>query len=88
MRNKITVLYFFAYWDDAALNKKDFINLCEYYGVKYENIDVETEIGLKMSKRYKIKMCPRIVVLNGKQVIATLNGRHLSELEDILHAHR
>lgn len=75
MKKGLIMMYFYAHWDGCTKYKNEFVRVCKDKNINYILVDVETEDGLRVSKKYNVKMCPRVVVIEDGKVINTLNGR-------------
>lgn len=63
-------LYFWAEWDNLPYSKRNlFINQCRDFGVKFETIDVESEMGVELSIKYGVRNVPTMLVLDQKSKV-------------------
>ena len=69
MKKNLKAMYFYAYWDNNFDLNDDFVNICKDHNVQYEVLDCETELGVKLSCKYNVKLCPTILLLeNNKEI--------------------
>lgn len=69
MKKNVKAMYFYAYWDNNENSKDLFLDECRKHEMPYEVIDCESELGVKLSCKYGVKLCPMVVFFkDGKEV--------------------
>lgn len=69
MKRKFKMMYFFADWDNNFSFKSEMFEECKARNIYFDCIDCETPEGVALSIKYKVKLCPYIILMkNGKEV--------------------
>lgn len=68
--NKVHLMLFWAGWCSGCTAMKPlFYDEAKKYGIKYDLIDVEDEIGVNLSVKYEVRNVPTILVFKGNNLI-------------------
>ena len=77
MKSKLTLNYYYAYWDNSEREKYSVSEFCAKNMFTFNQIDCETEEGLNESIKNNVKLLPQVVVYYGKKEIFRVKGRNL-----------
>ena len=77
MKEKLTINYYYAYWDNAEKEKYAVKDFCYENMFTFNAIDCETEEGINESINNNVKLLPQIIVFNGKKEIFRVKGKNL-----------
>lgn len=68
MRKNVKAMYFYAYWDNNMESKNLFVDECKKHKIQFEVVDCESELGVKLSCKYNVKLCPMVLFFkDGKE---------------------
>lgn len=79
MRKNVKAMYFYAYWDENVNAKNLFIETCKAHKMPYEAVDCETEMGVKLSCKYNVKLCPMVLFFKDGKEVGRFIGNHAYE---------
>lgn len=77
MKKRLTIRYFYAYWDNGEQEKfrvKDFCGENKYI---FEQIDCESCEGVFESIKHDVKLLPQVIVYAGHKELFRVKGKKL-----------
>lgn len=83
MKKSVKAMYFHAYWDGNFELKNAFVETCKALRIPFETVDCETELGVSLSCKYGVKLCPTVLIFEkGKEVYRGRGKDALLELQN------
>lgn len=85
MKKNVKAMYFYAYWDNNVDAKNKFVEECKKLKIPFEVIDCETELGVKLSIKYNVKLCPMMLFFrNSKEVSRCVGNKAHEQLQNFV----
>ncbi len=85
MKKNVKAMYFYAYWDRNMEAKGLFCDECKEYGMPFELVDCETELGVKLSCKYNVKLCPMVLFFeDGVEVARFIGNKAYQQVQNFV----
>lgn len=73
--NRLKVLMFTADWCSSCVKlKQNFYDEVKKLGVKYEVVDVESDLGVELSTKYTVRNVPTLLFMRNGEVVGRETG--------------